>query len=414
MPVSAAFAASPLKAKPGEEVLFTLDQAAGVSAVHWDFGDGVTSSELVAHHAYSQPGRYAVSAQAEGAGGHDLVTKNDLIQILREVTLEADFSWAPEKPVVGEPVRLIDLSSGNPSLWLWESAGQLPQNGRSPTITFDAAGPFNVKLTVQREGEGRSTTKTITVLPPPKPLLQAAFRVLPTSGRSPLEVQFDDQSLGQVARYLWDFGDGGTSDLKNPRHTYRAEADIKEFRPRLVIRDSAQQEARDVGSVVIAVMPPIPLWKKLAALALGFILLWVIIVVPVLRHFIGLASVKDSRFVFRPKAGAGRPVYILAGKFGLSALFWPRRSIFVGSSSRCELKILGCPDVVGKITRLPFQRVCVLTPMSSGVGTIYSVKTSTDLLTKAIKTEKAPLVGTTTLRGNDEFEIGGTRYIWSP
>ncbi len=40
------------------------------------------------------------------------------------------------------------------------------------------------------------------------------------SGQVPLTVDFTDESTGGPVSWLWDFGDGDTSSLKNPSHTY--------------------------------------------------------------------------------------------------------------------------------------------------------------------------------------------------
>tara|TARA_Y100000034_G_scaffold135846_1_gene209435 strand:- start:175 stop:1200 length:1026 start_codon:yes stop_codon:yes gene_type:complete len=53
----------------------------------------------------------------------------------------------------------------------------------------------------------------------PKPL----FRAFPIRGPEPLKVRFQNFSTGHVVRYLWDFGDGGTSLEKSPTHTYLTE-----------------------------------------------------------------------------------------------------------------------------------------------------------------------------------------------
>ncbi|OYT13451.1 MAG: hypothetical protein B6I19_05120 [Bacteroidetes bacterium 4572_114] len=42
----------------------------------------------------------------------------------------------------------------------------------------------------------------------------------PTEGVAPLFVQFSSEITGQVTTYNWSFGDGGTSTLPNPIHTY--------------------------------------------------------------------------------------------------------------------------------------------------------------------------------------------------
>jgi PKD repeat protein len=48
----------------------------------------------------------------------------------------------------------------------------------------------------------------------------ADFSAAPTSGTAPLNVQFHDLSTGPPSTWSWDFGDGGTSTLQNPTHTY--------------------------------------------------------------------------------------------------------------------------------------------------------------------------------------------------
>lgn len=48
----------------------------------------------------------------------------------------------------------------------------------------------------------------------------ADFSANQTSGVSPLNVQFFDNSLGDIDSWQWDFGDGGTSNDQNPIYTY--------------------------------------------------------------------------------------------------------------------------------------------------------------------------------------------------
>ena len=46
------------------------------------------------------------------------------------------------------------------------------------------------------------------------------FTANPTSGVAPLNVAFTEHCTGTVMSYLWDFGDGASSSLRNPSHTY--------------------------------------------------------------------------------------------------------------------------------------------------------------------------------------------------
>ncbi|MDK2911853.1 MAG: hypothetical protein PWR29_810 [Methanolobus sp.] len=50
----------------------------------------------------------------------------------------------------------------------------------------------------------------------------ASFSADVVDGKVPLEVQFTDYSGGEPTSWLWDFGDGSTSNLQNPAHTYMA------------------------------------------------------------------------------------------------------------------------------------------------------------------------------------------------
>ncbi|HUJ72079.1 MAG TPA: PKD domain-containing protein [Verrucomicrobiae bacterium] len=48
----------------------------------------------------------------------------------------------------------------------------------------------------------------------------AGFTANPTNGTAPLLVDFTDSSSGAITSRLWDFGDGNTSGVVNPSHTY--------------------------------------------------------------------------------------------------------------------------------------------------------------------------------------------------
>jgi PKD repeat protein len=53
----------------------------------------------------------------------------------------------------------------------------------------------------------------------------ADFSGQPVSGEMPLNVQFTDESTGEINQWQWDFGDGETSTLQNPSHTYSQAGD---------------------------------------------------------------------------------------------------------------------------------------------------------------------------------------------
>jgi hypothetical protein len=53
-------------------------------------------------------------------------------------------------------------------------------------------------------------------------ILDAEFIAVPTGGVYPLTVQFSDLSTQDPTEWHWDFGDGDTSVLQNPGHTYNS------------------------------------------------------------------------------------------------------------------------------------------------------------------------------------------------
>jgi PKD repeat protein len=53
-----------------------------------------------------------------------------------------------------------------------------------------------------------------------QPFLKSDFSVSQVSGVAPHSLNFTDQSDGNILTWLWSFGDGTTSTLQNPSHTY--------------------------------------------------------------------------------------------------------------------------------------------------------------------------------------------------
>ncbi len=79
-------------------------------------------------------------------------------------------------------------------------------------------------------GEVSPWSDAIEIEVPDKP--KTDFSATPRSGVSPLQVQFTNLSTGNIISYLWEFGDGCTSELENPSHDYEG-MDVY-FSPKLI------------------------------------------------------------------------------------------------------------------------------------------------------------------------------------
>jgi len=124
--------------------------------------------------------------------------------------LQVSFSINATDPDGSIETYFIDFGDGNAS------------HEREVTHTYTKAGTYTVNITVT-DDKGYSTSKhiIITVYPNDPPTASISANI--TSGKAPLTVYFmgsGNDSDGYIVSYYWDFGDGHTSDMQNPIHTF--------------------------------------------------------------------------------------------------------------------------------------------------------------------------------------------------
>lgn len=137
---------------------------------------------------------------------------------------QVDLAWDPvlDARVAGYQVhfgRASGIGSGQ-----YEST--LPVTGTSATVSglqscvtyYFAAKSCEQNWTKCSEGFSNEVSKTVPCTPP-----TAVFSATPVQGAAQLLVSFADASTGDITDWNWDFGDGGSSTLQNPSHTYTAQ-----------------------------------------------------------------------------------------------------------------------------------------------------------------------------------------------
>ena len=407
VPIQAVFKWSPDTVYVGENVQFVDDSIGAPNSWSWEFTGLTTKNERSPIVAFGTTGSVTVTLTIEKDGQKN--SSSTTVAVLPLPPLKAKFKWSPEKPRMGERVQFVDESLGAPDSFSWEFPGQQPVDEKNPSLVFTKAGPAAVSLTVAKDKRTDSDKQMVEVLPPPPPSLKAAFSASPSKGSYPLDVQFKDASQGAVASYRWDFGDGQSSDVKNPMHTYQKAGS---WMPRLTIRNAERQEARDTGEIIIGVSnppPPPPWWKKpliCAALALAA---WILVIVPfIIRPLVA----PQAKVAFR-----GPSVYFLRNLAarGMVNFMWPRASVTIGTGRIGDIKLGGVGQktaLLARVLRVPMSSTYMMTVLQAGAVSKIGIRA--DGLSGQQEVQEAlPAGRTVALRQGDAFMFtGNTRITW--
>ena len=221
-PPVADFSGFPRSGAASLEVDFTDASTESPTSWSWTFGDAGTSTSQNPTHTYTSAGDYDVSLTATNADGSDTETKLDYITV--GAAPVAAFSGTPTTGVTPLTVSFTDSSTNSPTSWSWNFGDTGTSAAQSPSHQYTSAGIYTVSLTASNaygsDGETKTNYITVTVPPP-----VANFSGTPTSGASPLTVNFTDSSTNNPTSWSWTFGDGGSSTAQNPSHDYTSAGD---------------------------------------------------------------------------------------------------------------------------------------------------------------------------------------------
>jgi PKD repeat protein len=222
----AGFTADKISGLVGMEVTFTDTSTGDYNNLTWNFGDrtGTASGhrgDPPVAHSYQAKGRYEVTLTVGGGnGGTDIGPATPVvIQVYNPVTVA--FSASPLIGPAPLSVDFADQSAGDYDSVTWNYGDQTPQETTTSKSgvrhEFKHPGVFNVTLTIFDKDtvpQAHTLTKTVTVYEK----AQAKFTTdpLPPQGPYPLNMTFTDQSTGERARAVWDFGDDSPKDTREP------------------------------------------------------------------------------------------------------------------------------------------------------------------------------------------------------
>jgi PKD repeat protein len=200
----------------GETVVFTGTAESNRPLTYtWDFGDGGTGSGAVVTHTYAADGDYLVELEAANVCGAEVVTAT--VSVCQPVA-EADFDWTPITPTVDEWIVFQSTAEGSsPITYTWEFGDGGTAEGITATHVYALPGAYRVTLTATNCAGPVAVVHTLTVALP----CTAVEIVKVTPKVAGCAVTLTTELTGTAPfTYLWAFGDGITSTLVAPVHTY--------------------------------------------------------------------------------------------------------------------------------------------------------------------------------------------------
>lgn len=175
----------------------TVTLNAGNPGQSYFWSNGAGSQQITVNN----PGTYSVTVTS----GDNCVGKDSVEVILSPLTVDL----GPNVTICkGVPYVLDAGTFGDTYLW--------STNESTPTITITDGGQYSVTVS---DSIGCVTTDNIIVSAQPD---FTAVVAVPDTGILYQNVQFQDFSTGSPNQWIWDFGDGNTSNQKNPAYQYQS------------------------------------------------------------------------------------------------------------------------------------------------------------------------------------------------
>ncbi|MBX7257151.1 MAG: PKD domain-containing protein [Candidatus Hydrogenedentes bacterium] len=148
------------------------------------------------------------------------------VTVTAATSIVANFGGIPTTIQPGGVVNFVDQSTvtgGTIDSWLWTFGDGGQSTLQNPSHQYNTLGTYTVTLQITSGALSDTEVKSnyISVVPPTPPT--ANFIATPTAPVGNASVQFTDLSLAgtsPITNWYWEFGDGGTSTLKNPTHSY--------------------------------------------------------------------------------------------------------------------------------------------------------------------------------------------------
>jgi PKD repeat protein/serine/threonine protein phosphatase PrpC len=187
-----------------------------ISSYSWDFGDGSNGTGQTTSHTFTTASIFTVTLTVTGPSGVDQAVGTVNAQLPPPL---ACFSPVNSNISVNGTVNFnASCSTGSITSYNWDFGnGIVPNGGQAPSRTYNAAGIFNVRLTVVGPGGSDDFFGSVNV----SSLPVACFTPTNTTIAPNTSVAFNAGcSSPSGLTFSWSFGDGTTGSGQTPTHPY--------------------------------------------------------------------------------------------------------------------------------------------------------------------------------------------------
>ncbi len=211
--IVADFVSAPtMDCRPPFAVSFTNESSGpGNLTYSWNFGNGNTSASADPVASFSESGDYPVQLITQSNYG----CKDTVQKTVQLITNAGGFN-SPDSICIAEPVNFQNTSTPGANSFVWDFGDGTQSTTVNPSKTYGAIGTYTVKL-INRYPNCNDTVSRQLKITPKAPVNFTATNNIGCG--IPLTVQFQDLTPNAVT-WLWNFGDGTTSNDPNPSHTY--------------------------------------------------------------------------------------------------------------------------------------------------------------------------------------------------
>ncbi|MEM9919591.1 MAG: PKD domain-containing protein, partial [Bacteroidota bacterium] len=194
-----------------------LNISNGATYYKWDFGDGNVGVGEEVRHTFEDPGSYDVSLIATDENGcfHDTTILNILVHPSPKSGFEVE-----QEQLCQLPARvLFENQSEAADAFEWIFGDGTTSVQTNPEKLYNNAGVYPVSLVAVNQYACRDTfSDDLRIYPKP----EANFAIGDAEGCEPVTVLFDNKSKN-ANYHKWNFGDGQSSEERNPLHIYETQ-----------------------------------------------------------------------------------------------------------------------------------------------------------------------------------------------